>query len=219
MLPTFDLFISASTSLHADAACVVSLTAKFGATMSKSARGGFVRLLAVVSAVGVAFAAAPATSAEQLDFTQLSQKKDQWCWAASGLSIAQFLGAGKDVSQRQFCNLARDLPIDGKCPNKPDELTTVQAGFRALGMNPGEVLRRPVSQSQVKKQIRAGKPIETGIYWTQGGGHAQVIYGISGDTVSYGDPWKTSPRYSEMSYKRYVKNSKHEWAESLLGMG
>lgn len=188
--------------------------------MSDSTRNGAIRLLALACAVGMATAIVPSAHAQKLNFTQQTQQMNQWCWAAGGLSIAQFLGAGRNVTQQQFCNAARGLPTNGQCPNQPDVLQTVQRGFRALGMaNVGQVTGRPTPKAQVAAMMQAGKPIETGVFWAQGGGHAQVVFGLVGDTISYSDPWPSSPRYSEAPYNSYVQNSKHRWADSLLGMG
>lgn len=187
--------------------------------MSNSPRGGTSRLLALAGVIGMTLAIAPSADAERLRYTQQTQQQSQWCWAAGGLSIAQFLGAGRGVTQNQFCNMARNLPKDGSCPNQPDLLQTVQRGFAALGVSPGRVTGRPTPHAEVAAQIRSGRPIQTGVYWTQGGGHAQVVFGLEGDKISYADPWPSSPRYSEMPYNSYVQNSRHRWADSLLGMG
>ncbi len=79
---------------------------------------------------------------------------------------------------------------------------------------------RPAVVRGYRGQIDSGRPIETGIYWTAGGGHAQVIYGYDPSTqaISYGDPWPTSPRYSEMYYSSYVSNSQFQWGQALSGM-
>ena len=68
-------------------------------------------------------------------------------------------------------------------------------------------------------EINGGRPIETGIGWTQGGGQTQVIYGIEGDPVFYGDPWGQSPRYSQMRVGSYHHNQEFRWAESISGIG
>ncbi|RJQ78195.1 hypothetical protein D5S17_13505 [Pseudonocardiaceae bacterium YIM PH 21723] len=154
-----------------------------------------------------------------LQFTQLKQVQNQWCWAASGLSIAQFRGKGAGVSQNEFCNKAHGYPAGTACPNQPDTLQTVQRGFQAIGLGAGSVSGSSIPFATVKSNIDAGKPIETGIYWTAGGGHAQVIYGYNGQTMAYGDPWPQSPTYNEMDYNSYVSNGEFQWGDALYNVG
>ncbi|MFC6879096.1 MULTISPECIES: papain-like cysteine protease family protein [Actinomadura] len=166
------------------------------------------------------FAVAPGTAfAGELGISQEVQQQNQWCWAASGLTIAKFLGKG-NVSQNDFCNLARGYPQGSRCPNQAGYLQWAQRAFQQLGISPGQVTG-PLSFQAINTEIDGRRPIETGIYWTAGGGHAQVIYGYepSGQTVAYGDPWPSSPRYGEMSYRSYVNNGQFRWGEALSQVG
>ena len=179
-------------------------------------RRAFAGLVALLT--GVALLVAPTTaSAGELQINQLVQQQDQWCWVASGLTIAKFHNKG-NVSQNDFCALGRGYPKGTPCPNQAGYLQYDQRAFRALGLSQGQV-GSPPSFQKVASEIDAGRPIETGIYWTAGGGHAQVIYGYQGQTLSYGDPWPASPRYSEMSYDDYLNNYEFQWGEALYGAG
>ncbi|MET9529404.1 papain-like cysteine protease family protein [Streptomyces sp. NPDC006649] len=193
-------------------------------------------LLAALAAVGLLIPCAASASAApaspvtaghgtsygasgQLDFAELTQQQDEWCWDATGLSIAQFLGYGSGVSQNAFCDYARGLPAGYPCPNQPGELTDVQNGWAGTGMqNVGQVTG-PASFSTVARSIDAGSPVEAGIYWTAGGGHANVLYGYDANsrTVLYADPWPSNPRYGQMNYSSYVSNSQFQWGQSLYG--
>lgn len=179
------------------------------------------RLAAGVAGVAAATFAASAgvASATELPIQQEVQEQNQWCWAASGLTIAKFLGKG-NVSQNEFCNLARNLPRGSRCPNQPGYLEWDQTAFRKLGISPGQVTG-PLSFQSVVTEIDGRRPIETGIYWTSGGGHAQVIYGYDSgtQTISYGDPWPSSPRYGEMRHSSYVSNGQFRWGQALSRIG
>jgi len=158
-------------------------------------------------------------AATTLSISQLVQEQNQWCWAASGLTIARFLGYGSNVSQNTFCDYSRGYPAGSQCPNQPGELTYVQRGYQALGLRPGTVTSA-LSFASVQSEIGARRPIETGIYWTAGGGHAQVIYGYdTSGLVYYGDPWPSSQRYSAMAHSSYVRNGQFQWAQSLYRIG
>ncbi|RJQ78193.1 hypothetical protein D5S17_13495 [Pseudonocardiaceae bacterium YIM PH 21723] len=153
-------------------------------------------------------------------FVQLKQEQNQWCWAASGLSIAQYLGKGTNITQNQFCNLSRGLSQNGQCPNQAGYLQWVQTGYRAIGLGAGTT-GAALSTAQVQTEITANRPFETAIYWTAGGGHAQVVYAYnaSSQTMSYGDPWPASPTYAEMTYNSYKSNGQFRWAETLYQVG
>ncbi|NEA29525.1 papain-like cysteine protease family protein [Actinomadura bangladeshensis] len=177
------------------------------------------RLAAGVAGVAAATLAATTgvASAQDLPITQQVQQQNQWCWVASGLTIAKFFGKG-NVSQNDFCNLGRGYPRGSYCPNQAGYLEYDQRAFQALGLSPGQV-SGPLSLASVQGEINGQRPILTGIYWTAGGGHAQVIYGYSGQTVSYGDPWPSSPRYGEMAYSSYVSNYHFRWGQALSRIG
>lgn len=174
-------------------------------------------------AAGVAAAALTASagvaSAQNLPIAQQVQEQDSWCWVASGLTIAKFHGRG-NVSQNDFCNIAQGYPTGSACPNQAGYLEYDQRAYQALGLSPGQVTG-PLSFQSVTGEINAQRPILTGIYWSAGGGHAQVIYGYQpgSQTIAYGDPWPYSPRYSEMSYSDYVNNYEFQWGQALSGIG
>ncbi|MCB5906919.1 papain-like cysteine protease family protein [Streptomyces pinistramenti] len=176
----------------------------------------------VLPLAGTASAApAPAKAAgygSQLDFNELTQVQDQWCWAATGLSVAQHLGYGQSTDQNTFCNLAHGQDGNYPCPNQPGELTDVQQAWSGLGMSPGNVTG-VLPFSTVTSSVDANSPVEVGIYWTAGGGHANVLYGYdsASRTMMYADPWPSNPRYGEMNYSTYVSNNQFNWAESLYG--
>lgn len=175
------------------------------------ARGvAMVAAATIVASPGVA-------SAGDLPINQEVQEQDQWCWAASGLTIAKFHHKG-NVSQNEFCNMARGFPQGSSCPNEGGLLQYDQQAFRELGLSEGTVTP-PIPFQSVQSEIDSQRPIQTGIYWTAGGGHSQVIYGYGGDTVAVGDPWPSSPRYSEMPYDSYVSNGEFQWAEALWRIG
>ncbi|MEU0938117.1 MULTISPECIES: papain-like cysteine protease family protein [unclassified Embleya] len=154
----------------------------------------------------------------QLNFTELTQTQNQWCWAGTGLSVARYLGRGLSTNQNTFCDYARGLPAGYPCPNQPGELSDVQRAWTRLGLTPGRITGT-LDFGTVASSIDANSPIEVGIYWTAGGGHANVLYGYdsANGTVMYADPWPASPRYGEMDYDSYVSNYEFQWAESLYG--
>lgn len=179
-----------------------------------------VGLIGLPATASAAPSAPAAPASKQLNINQQVQEQDQWCWVGSGLTIAQYLGTDQGISQNDFCDIAQGYQQGMQCPNQAGQLEYVQTAYQALGMNPGQV-SNPISFSQVQSEIDGNRPIETGIYWTAGGGHAQVIYGYdtSSQSISYGDPWPSSPRYSQMAYDSYVSNGEFQWGQALYGIG
>ncbi len=192
-------------------------TGSGGARFTRSRRRAATGLAGALAAAAIMLVPGTA-SAGTTPINQEVQQWDQWCWAASGLTIAEHFGH-TGVSQNTFCDLALGYSTSTQCPNTPGQLSWVQNAFAQLGMAPGQVTG-PLSFAGVAAQIDSGRPVETGIFWTAGGGHAQVIYGYDPTigAIFYGDPWPTSPRYSEMYYNSYMSNAQFYWGQALSGM-
>jgi hypothetical protein len=148
-----------------------------------------------------------------------TQQQNQWCWVASGNTIATYLGRG--TSQNSFCDIARGYPTSYPCPNEPGYLSWDQNAFSYLGLRPGYETYSPVSFSQIVYDIDNGHPELTGISWTSGGGHAEVIYGYDSyyQTIYFADPWPTDQRYNEMSYSDYSSNYEFYWDDTVYEIG
>ncbi|MFE0104395.1 papain-like cysteine protease family protein [Streptomyces sp. NPDC059009] len=162
---------------------------------------------------------AGALAAKRLDITMQAQQKTNWCWAAAGNTIATFLG--KNYSQNQFCNAAFGRQQGSTCPNNQATLGNVQDGLDWAGINPGRYVSGWLRYSTVKSEIDAGRPVETRIQWSNGGGHMHVLYGYddANSWVYWGDPWPSNDRYNWASHAWYVDNNTFSWTHSLYGIG
>ncbi|MFJ8015847.1 papain-like cysteine protease family protein [Streptomyces sp. NPDC096339] len=163
--------------------------------------------------------AGSALAYKRLGITMQAQQKTNWCWAASGNTIAGWFG--RNLTQNQFCNAAFNRQQGYDCPNDQATLGNVQTGLRWAGINPGSYVNGWLLYSTVQTEINAGRPIETRIQWAGGGGHMHVVYGY--DTASswvyWGDPWPSSDRYNWASHAWYVDNSTFSWTHSLYRIG
>ncbi|WP_167475335.1 papain-like cysteine protease family protein [Nocardia arthritidis] len=148
------------------------------------------------------------SGARILPYLQQIQTEDQWCWAANGSSIATYLN--RPIGQREYCELVHGATAEG-CPNAAASLEQIAAAFRKIGFT--AAVGAPLSMTQVVTEISANRPILTGIAWTAGGGHAQVIYGFDADagTITYGDPWPTSRRSVTRTLDSYSRNPDWVW--------
>ncbi|MDI3387376.1 papain-like cysteine protease family protein [Streptomyces sp. B-S-A8] len=158
-------------------------------------------------------------AAQRLDITMQAQQKSNWCWAAAGNTIASYLG--ENYSQNQFCNAAFNRRQGSDCPNNQATLGHVQTALRWMGVNPGSYVRGWLRYPTVQSEVNAGRPVETRIQWSNGGGHMHVVYGYD-DTnswVYWGDPWPSSDRYNWASHAWYVNNGTFSWTHSLYRIG
>lgn len=156
---------------------------------------------------------------QRLNITMQAQQKTNWCWAASGNTIATWFG--RNSSQNQFCNAAFGRAQGYECPNSQATLGNVQDGLSWAGVNPGSYVNGRLRYPTVQAEIAAGRPVETRIQWSSGGGHMHVLYGYddSNSWVYWGDPWPSSNRYNWASHAWYVNNDEFSWTHSLYRIG
>ncbi|MFM9367215.1 papain-like cysteine protease family protein [Streptomyces sp. Da 82-17] len=160
-----------------------------------------------------------ALAARRLDITMQAQQKSNWCWAAAGNTIAAHLG--ENYTQNQFCNAAFHRQQGTDCPNDQATLGNVQNALRWMGVNPGSYVNGWLRYPTVQGEVNAGRPVETRIQWSNGGGHMHVLYGYddANSWVYWGDPWPTSDRYNWASHAWYVDNNTFSWTHSLYRIG
>ncbi|MFF2041772.1 papain-like cysteine protease family protein [Kitasatospora sp. NPDC058170] len=163
-------------------------------------------------------AALPATDySRELAFTQLVQEKSNWCWAATGLSIAQYFGAGLEATQSDFCSLAASPGYTwDTCPDTTATMEVVQSGLRGLGVKPGLIVDGPIDLDLVKDEIDAGRPVLTRVNLASGGAHALVIHGYWDDHLIFSDPAPDAERHQSMEYELFRENDTFTWVRSLV---
>ncbi|WP_433336803.1 papain-like cysteine protease family protein [Spirillospora sp. CA-294931] len=158
-------------------------------------------------------------TARMLKINMRTQERDGWSWAASGTSIAEL--HGKHLTQNQWCNLARHVPLSSAeleqaCPDEPVTLGAEAAPFPVLGMR-SRRLPSSLSFDDLRAEIDAGRPVLSNVQWPEGGGHAQVIFGYDAEKklVFWGDPWPTAHRYNWATYDHYVGNTEFRWTSTV----
>ena len=186
-------------------------------------RTGRFRALVVAAAValfavGAAETAAAAT-ANQLNITMQAQQQSNWCWAASGNTVATFYGY--NYTQNQFCNLAFGNGLNDSCSNSQATLADDQNAFTQIGISAGNYVYDYLWYSSIIREVDAGRPVIARIQWSSGGGHMEVLYGYdqSQNWVYWGNPWPSSYRYNWASYDYYVSNGSWSWTHSLDYIG
>ncbi|HWC22111.1 MAG TPA: papain-like cysteine protease family protein [Flexivirga sp.] len=148
-----------------------------------------------------------------------AQEQSNWCWAATGNSVAAYFGY--DYSQNQFCDMAFGYSTNVTCPNDQATLGNDQQAFSTIGINPGRYISGTISYSTLVDQISNNEPVMTRIGWTSGGGHMMVLTGYdqSNSQVQYYDPWPSDSRFNVSTYDWYRSNSQFTWTHTLYGIG
>ncbi|GLW58379.1 papain-like cysteine protease family protein [Kitasatospora phosalacinea] len=209
-------------------------------TVAALALGTLAPVLSVFATTPARAAAAPATAAPAaapaavqapalaptlagtsriLNLTMQAQQQSNWCWAAGGNTIATYYGYG--YSQNQFCNLAFGRSVNSTCPNSQASLAEVQNALYRIGISTGSYVNGYLRYSTVQTEIDAGRPVETRIQWSSGGGHMNVLYGydVNSNWLYWGDPWPSNYRYNWGDYNYYVSNGSFSWTHSLYRIG
>ncbi|MFJ5552412.1 papain-like cysteine protease family protein [Streptomyces sp. NPDC093225] len=192
-------------------------TGTASATAATGPHGGHTAAAAPSAANAPSARAFAAT--RRLNITMQAQQKDNWCWAASGNTIATWFG--RNYSQNQFCNAAFNRQQGYDCPNWQASLGNVQNALSWAGIRTGSYVNGWLGYTTVQTEIDYNRPIETRIQWSNGGGHMQVVYGYDTNNswVYWGDPWPSSYRYNWASHAWYVNNSSFSWTHSLYRIG
>ncbi|WP_232246381.1 papain-like cysteine protease family protein [Kitasatospora mediocidica] len=176
--------------------------------------------LAVVISMVLAAAAGAARADAGYDRIAMHQQvKEQWCWAASGLTIAKFQGYGS--TQDDFCKRAAKYDRYLSCDNRPATLDDMAYAWHDLGMTrPGQGLVRAASFAEITSEVKASRPVAARIGWTSGGGHMNVIYGFNtaNNTIAVADPWPATKTYTWWNYNDYVSNRAFRWTHSRIGI-
>lgn len=195
-------------------------------------------VLTVASALGVAGSlVAPAQAADIATTTTISatdsdvqygsqvlrvpaevQRGENWCWATTGSTISNYLGASR-ANQRDFC--LAGLGISGRyCPDRTGQMYNVQRGFRHFGISPGRATR-VLSFRSVQNNIDSNSPIPAGFYWSAGGGHMITItgYDTSQQAIKINNSYPSHRRQMWIGYRNFVSNRQFRWAESIAGVG
>ena len=160
-----------------------------------------------------------ADGAVALPIDPQAQERSNWCWAATGATVAAYMD--RSVSQNTFCSLAFGRSPYYECPNWQATLGNDQRAFAALGIDPGHYIHGRLSYRGVSYEIEGNRPVLTRIQWSSGGGHMMVIsgYRASDSTIEWYNPWPSSQRVNVGSYAYYLDNWNFSWTHSLYGIG
>ncbi|MDG3008448.1 papain-like cysteine protease family protein [Paludisphaera mucosa] len=135
------------------------------------------------------------------------QEQSEWCWAAC---LDMVLEANADFSKNQcdFANAAYELtgcclaPSSSLC-NQPIPVIQFRQEYERYGFA-AQFYNGSISFNAVKLEVDADRPVQVGVSWTGGGGHAMLITGWDQEgteqfvfVTNSLDRTKTRVRYSD----------------------
>ncbi|WP_394826520.1 papain-like cysteine protease family protein [Pendulispora albinea] len=173
------------------------------------------KLIFVLAAVPALSFAQHAAADGNLTVPLIAQQQSQWCWAASGQMIMNYVakanGKGQTPSQ---CQQANQRLNRTDCCNYPSSKNCNRPGwpvFNAWGYDYNVTNDQAISKAEIKNQVDVRKtPWGFSWGWDGGGGHMMVASGYSVDAngnfyVTVKNPWP--PREGDeytISYGEYV---------------
>lgn len=146
----------------------------------------------------------PGPAVNPLPIDPVYQLEKCWCWAAcmsmvieyQGKSVSQCQIVGKKIGGTADVCSDPDSYLDEDC--LPQDITPAWASWHINSVEHLGNMDQPaqISSIEVKQQIAEKQPVEVGIQWYQGGSHAVIIKGWSGEegnaTLWINDPSEES---------------------------
>ncbi|MCT2562296.1 papain-like cysteine protease family protein [Chryseobacterium herbae] len=146
-----------------------------------------------------------------LDVNIIGQQTNNWCWAASGQMVMEYLGS--NISQCEQANYRFGL---SNCCITPTPANCIQGGwpdFENWGFSSITTLWGDALYfDELQNQFDSNMPVAFSWGWTGGGGHMQVATGYSllSEMVSINDPWPPNiGTFKWLSYNAYVQGSNY----------
>jgi len=166
-------------------------------------------------------------SAKVLNFIEVIQEYDQWCWAGVSRTILYYYG--NDISQCSIAEFTRthanwhDFGPVNCCVDSTQGCNywnylygfsgDIRDILRNWGVsNTGSA--RQLYKSEVEAIINDNRPFIVRWGWTSGGGHFVAGHGIEGNDVYYMDPW-FGEGYNIAHYDWVVSGGNHDWTHSV----
>ncbi|SRR5260221_429439 len=143
-------------------------------------------------------------AANTLNFSMETQEQDNWCWAATSVSVSHFFNSASTWTQ---CGVATAC-LGGSCCDQPmtcDVAYYLDEALKKTGNLNGAAIAGNESSSNVNAQIDQNRPVCCHITWSGGGGHFVAITGY--DTAN-GDVDVADPYYGSLTlpYTSFVNN-------------
>jgi len=149
---------------------------------------------------------APEAPPEQheLDLRHHPQEGKLWCWAACIHMVLDLFDLEGDLTSQ--CAIVKKMlqdkdpghvcPPDFPSRNESCDVMVMAKSWRDCGIRQVIPKDGAMKIEDIKAEIAEGRPVEVGILWKAGGGHAVLIRGWSAtspETLLIADPLRDSP--------------------------
>jgi len=137
----------------------------------------------------------PGPAAMYLGLNEQHQQQDNWCWAATTVSISLFYDPSSTWTQ---CTLVNKAFNQTTCCTDGSSSACNQGWWPNLSLpitgNLASYTNASASLETVIAEINSGRPISIAIWWDGGGGHNPAIDGYDNTnpdspTIDIQDPW------------------------------
>jgi hypothetical protein len=157
------------------------------------------------------------SAVKKLDFIIQAQEQSEWCWAAVTASIGNFYAGDDQLKQCDVVNTLlrrNDCCADGSsgsCNRQFDLDSALRRLEHFDRRQPGQP-----DFNVVVAEIDGGRPLAVRIRWSEGGGHAIVIYGFTDDRrVDIADPDHANDQIL-IPFDNFVYRDIGSWDDSLF---
>jgi ABC-type bacteriocin/lantibiotic exporter with double-glycine peptidase domain len=159
-----------------------------------------------------------------LQITHFKQEQTEWCWAACMNMVVTYDDATSALKQCTLANSAFGMteccvaPSSSLC-NLPLQIVRIKSEYEKYQYKSTHE-ERSLSFLEIKQEIYNRRPIECGILWTGGGGHAVLITGYDsgdiGDWVYIHDPYDKTKK---VTFKEFQTGfGRGAWAHSWINL-
>ena len=160
------------------------------------------------------------------------QRQDDWCWAACVDMVLHYYGlreveqceiVGHKIKRADCCDDPRNEEFSVPCAPKFMRGVWASWGFDARSHLPRKGRLGWISEAALKRELDAGRPVEIGLSWSNGGGHAVVVRGWRegrGRTYFYvNDPWNWAGDPRDEFFAEGVGQVSYQELRTAYGMG
>lgn len=190
------------------------------------------RAAGAVKSESRAAGAAAETRERKLGVPRRRQRQDDWCWAACVDMVLDYYGR-REVEQceivgRKIGEACCDDPLSEEY-SVPCAPKWVRGVWASWGLDARSHLPRAgrlgwISEAALKRELDEGRPVEVGLRWDNGGGHAVVVSGWragrGGRTYFYvNDPWNWAGDPRDEFFAEGVGQVSYKELRTAYGMG
>ena len=160
------------------------------------------------------------------------QRQADWCWAACVDMVLHFYGqprveqceiVGRRIKRADCCDDPKNEEFGVSCAPKFMRGVWLAWGLAARSHLPRKGRLGWITEAALRRELDEGRPVEVGLRWANGGGHAVVVRGwraARGGAYYYvNDPWNWTGDPREKFFDEGVGQVSYRELRTAYGMG